>query len=304
MKKTTQISQMIRKRCMAAISQKYEEALREEAVRRLDWELLALDRTGGECLLFYIRKLMDKFQLRACDISTRGRWGGSIIVYLMDISEIDPICYHLSSEFVFGIEGERDLLPEINIQPDLWEDMMVDVNELESVKDIIDMGNVGSFDDHYFKKKLNSLELIPYKLVDELHRMSEMTGVDIADVPLDDREVYEFLWEQDGIKQAGGFEKLPEELFYGLQEVTEYLKPKNVEELARVLALTHEPVYWMRIAEKQVAEKTASFETLISCREDKDDTEVYLCPKAHAISDAIVHIRLAWYRIHYPQVGE
>lgn len=302
MKNTTQISQMIRKRCMAAISQKYEEALREEAIRRLDWELLALNRTGGECLLFYIRKLMDKFQLRACDISTRGRWGGSIIVYLMDISEIDPICYHLSSESVFGIEGGRDILPEINIQPDLWEDMMIDVNELEGVKDIIGAGDVESFDYHYFKKKLHLLELIPYKLVDELHRMSEMTGVDIADVPLDDRKVYEFLWKKDGIKQAGGFEQLPEELFCGLQEVTEYLKPKNVEELARVLALTHEPVYWMRLTEKQVAEKTASFETLISCREDKDDTEIYLCPKAHAISDAIVHIRLAWYRIHYPQM--
>lgn len=101
--------------CQATIPEKYDEAQWAEVEERLEWELEAIRNTRMAFVFLMIRDALDECGLRACDIGSRGTWASSIVAYLAGISDVDPIRYHLSPEFIYGLDQQKEIDIDLNL---------------------------------------------------------------------------------------------------------------------------------------------------------------------------------------------
>lgn len=95
--------EIIKNRCYNKLKEKYPESF-DEAKKQLDWELQAFKNTHKETYILHMSELLKKMSLKPDEVIY---WGaGSIVAYLLEISNIDPIKYGLRPEIVFGIDGK------------------------------------------------------------------------------------------------------------------------------------------------------------------------------------------------------
>lgn len=127
-------AETLRNSCYENLRQKYKEKETAKAEERLETELAALQKTEMESYVLLVRELLDKCGLRACDISLRGCAAGSIVLYLMGISEVDPLKYELEPEILFGIENDRKIDIDINVPNDRQEEIMQKAGTLTGIE--------------------------------------------------------------------------------------------------------------------------------------------------------------------------
>ena len=134
--------------CERAVKLKYDDADRDKAIRIMEFELASLKKTEMAFHVLMTKELMEKAQLRACDISTRGTGSGSIILYLLDVTEIDPVKYHLSPETIYGYEGARAIDIDVNVPSELQNKLQGLMRSLEGIGDVVHAGTVKTIS-HY-----------------------------------------------------------------------------------------------------------------------------------------------------------
>lgn len=117
--------------CMDSLEEKYGDD--EAAMRRLTLELKSIKKTGTAFAFLLVRELLQKNELSAADISIRGTAGGSIVMYLTGISEIDPMKYHLQHETVFGCKGDKKIDIDMNLPADIREQVFKSTESLSRV---------------------------------------------------------------------------------------------------------------------------------------------------------------------------
>lgn len=126
-------AQKLRELCMNALEGKYQDCP-EQARERVEWELAAIHNTGMESYILQIRELLDISGLRPCDISGRGTAVGSMVVYLLGISEIDPIKYNLAPETIFGIKANREIDIDVNVPNHRWQEVRQKLDRVTGIR--------------------------------------------------------------------------------------------------------------------------------------------------------------------------
>lgn len=133
--------EILRNDCYESLKNRYTtEAGRKKAEERLEIELAALHKTEMESYVLLVKKLLNQCNLRSCDISLRGSAAGSIVLYLMGISEVDPLKYGLDAEFIFGNGNDREIDIDINVVESRHEEILQIPGTLPGVETAVRVG--------------------------------------------------------------------------------------------------------------------------------------------------------------------
>jgi len=98
--------------CLENIGKKYQE--KSEAKERLDYELSVIEKTGFASYFLIISDLVNWAKNNKIVVGPgRGSVGGSLVAYLLGITEIDPLKYDLLFERF--LNPERISLPDIDL---------------------------------------------------------------------------------------------------------------------------------------------------------------------------------------------
>ena len=136
----------LREKCYEVLKEKYAEG-QGVARDRLDWELAAIEKTEMESCLLQIQELLIKSNLKTDDISMRGTAIGSIVAYLLGISNIDPLKYGLEPEMIFGANGQRLIDIDLNLPTGSQLDVIKRVGSLEGVSKCVWAGTINCISD-------------------------------------------------------------------------------------------------------------------------------------------------------------
>lgn len=184
------------------------------------------------------------------------------------------------------------------------------------------------------------IDILEYDLLTQYKLLEELTGVKVADIPLDDPKVLELF-------TTGNTLGLPE---FGTPFVIDILKqtqPKSFDDLLKISGVTHGTNTWNGNAEELIQNQVCTLSDVVALREDimlylvkrgidrktafgimesvrkgkgftaeqeqtMKDFGVpewyiesckkikYLFPKAHAAAYVMSAVRLAWFKLYYP----
>ena len=93
-----------------------------------------------ESYVLLVKELLNKCNLRECGISLRGSAAGSIVLYLMGISEVDPLKHGLEPEIIFGNEKDREIDIDINVAAERYENLLQKLGTFTGVEAAVRAG--------------------------------------------------------------------------------------------------------------------------------------------------------------------
>jgi len=115
--------------CEQGLRRRYGERVTEEHRQRLRYELEVVEKTGFAPYILFVWDFVDWARTRQIPCGPRGSAAGSIIVYCLGISDLDPLAY--------GLTFERFLNPERIQMPDIDMDFADDRRD-EVIQYVID----------------------------------------------------------------------------------------------------------------------------------------------------------------------
>lgn len=300
-----------------------------------------MKETEQETHILLVKELLDRCGLRACDISLRGCAAGSIVLYLLGISEADPLKYGLEAEIIFGSKGNKGMDFDINVPAYRQTEMMKAVEKLSGVGIAVRIGSMhtvsysfasaitedalqdtelcylpqerlqeiqpkleGNYRDrgkhpgrmllfpqgtdvkrmiplakatdgtpifyfnyYYLRLYLCDLDLLSHTSPEMLIRLSEMTGVNLTDVPVDSPEVLE-LFQPDADGNVTKCAALPEFFPEETRKIVTVLKPTCFDDLVKISALSHGTGCWEDNAQILVEKEGHGINNIIASRDD------------------------------------
>jgi DNA polymerase-3 subunit alpha len=121
--------QFLARTCEDGLLRRYGAALNNEHRQRLRYELDVVDKTGFAAYILFVWDFVDWARRRGIPCGPRGSAAGSIILYCLGISDLDPVRY--------GLTFERFLNPERIQMPDIDMDFADDRRD-EVIQYVID----------------------------------------------------------------------------------------------------------------------------------------------------------------------
>jgi DNA polymerase-3 subunit alpha len=115
--------------CEEGLHKRYGTTLTQEHRQRLSYELEVVEKTGFAAYILFVWDFVDWARQRGIPCGPRGSAAGSIILYCLGISDLDPIKY--------GLTFERFLNPERIQMPDIDMDFADDRRD-EVIQYVID----------------------------------------------------------------------------------------------------------------------------------------------------------------------
>lgn len=115
--------------CEEGLRRRYGASVREEHQQRLRYELDVVEKTGFAAYILFVWDFVDWARKRGIPCGPRGSAAGSIILYCLGISDLDPVRY--------GLTFERFLNPERIQMPDIDMDFADDRRD-EVIQYVID----------------------------------------------------------------------------------------------------------------------------------------------------------------------
>ena len=139
------------------------------------------------------------------------------------------------------------------------------------------------FDFHSIHDTILKLDLLGHVDPMALKMMSDLTGVKIQDIPMNDPKVLSLFSSPDALEMKDDYFKsktgalaLPEFNTEFVRGVLEETRPKSFSDLVIISGLTHGTGVWQGNAEGIIQNKTATLQEVIGCR---DDIMTYLIGK-------------------------
>lgn len=293
-------AERLRKLCFEALEDKYDENKKEAARGYLEKELHALDLTGGHFIFLQIIELMQKAGLRKYDILIRGTAAGSMVAYLLDISEVDPLRFDLKPETIYLNHLNREIDIDLNIPAGKYDETHAMLKTLEGVGRAIDIEVGGEkagtyllpkdcdpsglisvqklpngdekvcYDSYNITPQLYKADLIAGERQEALRQLAAVTGVDPADVPYDDDEVIAMFvaGESSG---SGSLIDLPDLASERVRDMIKKLRPESFDDLVKFYSLAYGTDVWEDNGEKLADENGIGIRELISNRDDVSD---------------------------------
>ncbi len=115
--------------CRERLPQRYGDRLADAHWQRLNYELDVIDKTGFASYVLFVWDFVDWARRRGITCGPRGSAAGSIILYALGISDVDPVKY--------GLTFERFLNPERIQMPDIDMDFADDRRD-EVIQYVVD----------------------------------------------------------------------------------------------------------------------------------------------------------------------
>lgn len=347
---TAYASSRLRDMCMFYMRKKYPDRP-SEVLSVLEWELDALARTHMETYMIQVKEILDGLGLGSAETSIRGTAAGSIVAYLLGISNVDPIRFNLAPEMVFSLEQDREIDIDLNVPTGLQEEAFVCAGRVESVSNavrasmakLISEEEAGEMLEQYMadcdifftdamqydiieclkdsyicmEKHPGGVYLIPTyfgteskaptiltKGLDLKHydygdvraflkqdifgqdgtemliKLSLLTDVALEKVPIDDEKVLKLFAagaevmersSQDSGCRLPRFAKLPDFGSDYVRTLIEALRPKSVEDLAKIIALAHGTGVYNELISSLVDVGRLGIKDIIATRDDVMD---------------------------------
>ncbi len=111
--KGTTAQQRLREKCMEGVQRRYQQVTKE-VMERLEYELSVIDRMGYNDYFLIVWDLVQFAKNNQIGMGPgRGSVAGSLVAYVLEISEIDPLKYDLLFERF--LNPERVSLPDIDL---------------------------------------------------------------------------------------------------------------------------------------------------------------------------------------------
>lgn len=112
--KTKNADEYLRELCLIGIKNKYQNNDEEKIKERLDYELKVIEKTGFASYFLIVQDLVNWAKENKIIVGPgRGSVGGSLVAYLLNITEIDPLKYDLLFERF--LNPERISMPDIDL---------------------------------------------------------------------------------------------------------------------------------------------------------------------------------------------
>jgi DNA polymerase III subunit alpha len=105
--------QFLAQRCQEGLLRRYPGRLTDEHRQRLSYELDVVEKTGFAAYILFVWDFVDWARRQGITCGPRGSAAGSIILYCLGISDVDPIGYGLTFERF--LNPERIQLPDIDM---------------------------------------------------------------------------------------------------------------------------------------------------------------------------------------------
>ncbi|TMF06063.1 MAG: DNA polymerase III subunit alpha [Chloroflexi bacterium] len=121
--------EFLERTCEEGLLRRYGQGVTEEQRRRLAYELEVVEKTGFAAYILFVWDFVDWARQRGIPCGPRGSAAGSIILYCLGISDLDPVKY--------GLTFERFLNPERIQMPDIDMDFADDRRD-EVIQYVID----------------------------------------------------------------------------------------------------------------------------------------------------------------------
>ena len=330
------ISKYIKEKCYKKVKAIYGEKLPYDIEERLKLELDSIIKNNFEIKYLVTSEVAKKSKEKGYLPYTRGCVGNSLVAFLLEITDFNPIEYNLPFEMFAGIKYDKEPDIEIYISEDIIDEIFEEIKDVkEEIK--IHKSNLPTF----------------------LKKLQDETKVNIQDINFDDRDTLNLFAKAN---TRGIFDFSSDFMINMLKQV----KIRNFNDLVCASALSHGTGTWTDNVEYVIKKFDISIDMLVSNRADvmnylieknidkekayditeflrkgycynatylysqKDYLEEwktkwneykkileehhipqyyidlferirYLFPKAHSISMAEIAFRIAWYKVHYPK---
>ena len=317
----------------------YQQNIPKNIQERYEYELNSIIENKFEniyMLLYYISKKVkedNEYFLLS------GTIGSSFIVYLLGITDIDPIKYNIHFETSSAIEGYRRPNFELVFS-------MKYLNKIKRYIEVIlkenDMLTDETSDDGLKLYLRGNTDL------DFVLRLEKLTDKKYTTILQDDKESLEVLKNANtlGISEFD---------YILVRNMILEIKPNSFEDFVKISGLSHGTDVWTNNAQELIKNETATLNEVIACRDDimnylieqgadrhtafsimefvrkgraNKDTWIeqwqeyktkmleynipdwyikscekikYLFPRAHAVNYVMNSFRLAYYKVHYPK---
>ena len=330
------ISKYIKEKCYRKVKVIYGENLPHNIEERLKLELDSIIENNFEIKYLVTSEVAKKSKEKGYLSYTRGCIGNSLVAFLLEITDFNPIEYHLPFEMFAGIKYDKEPDIEIYISEDIIDEI------LEEIKDVKEEIKIHETNIPTFLKKLQ-----------------DETKINPQDIDFNDKDTLNLFAKAN---TRGIFDFTSDFMINMLKQ----LKIRNFNDLVCVSALSHGTGTWTNNAEYMIKKFDISIDMLVSNRADvmnylmeknidkekayditeflkkgycynatyihsqKDFLEEwkakwneykkileghhvpqyyidsfervkYLFPKAHSICMAEIAFRIAWYKVHYPK---
>ena len=227
--------------CETRLYDRYKGGKTGKAYSMMEKELVYVKRQGSAPLFIMVFEILNEVGADPDDYCLRGTVASSILSFLLDISDIDPIesSPKLYSEFCFGINGERTPSIEINVTKGLY-------------KSII----------RYFREYTGEAHL-EYRHFDDGRLYSVRIKDPARECTADTRE-YGYTFNFLPVKYA---KKLGRRLATG--KIFDEVKPQDLDEYVKCLGFGHNSKWvWKGNARKLYRSGKVKLNKLIAHRED------------------------------------
>lgn len=139
---------ILRDICEKALPLKYKN-ITPEIRQRLEWELEAIKYSDSAFMFIQIKDVFDRLGLLPFQVGSRGLVGSSMVAYLCNISEIEPINAKLSPYFFFGMRGDKGPDIDLNFAESIQHKVRKALETCPGVGSVIKAGTIGTISESY-----------------------------------------------------------------------------------------------------------------------------------------------------------
>lgn len=314
----------LEKECCRAIETKIPAEQMKEAKRLLQWELGQIKDRNLAVIFSHLHTYMKEMNLRAEDIKFSGGVLSSLVAYILGITCLNPVTYGFATESFYGDYKKGAFVPEVPyvalmVSPTVRQQSFPVLNNLPGIGEVAELGwesqyliaflprekapDVGPV---YCKangqlctvfhqvayEKCWVWEFSAWNVLEHLAMLYKMTGVNPADIPLEDEETVNYLREGEIYSCAqkynptltDGSELHLEMLGLGFEESTpgekkrksksiykemvEALNPTSFHDFAKIYGLLRGTGTWSDKIQEMVQAGELSKKNILASRED------------------------------------
>ncbi len=225
--------------CNTRIYDRYRENT-STAYSRMEKELIYIEKQGSAPLFREAFEALRAVGAKSGDYYPMGALASSIVSYLLDFSDIDPLNsdLRLYSEFCYGLEGERVPEIELRVTPDIYRGLI-----------------------RYFDSYSGDAHLLYRHFTDGMLFGVRILDPQIKKIPDRDNDLrFSFLKIRTGKKHKRNITK---------GKVFDRVNPQTFSEQVRCLGLSHNAKWaWKKNAKQLYTSGEIAFDQLIAHRED------------------------------------
>lgn len=294
-------TEKLRELCENELKNKYENS--DGLKERLNYELSIINKTNTEFIFLYLNKAFKDLDVKPYQTMPRGLIGNSLVAYLCNITNIDPVKFNLSEYAVFGTTNhykEPDV--DINVASSELRDnlyhKMSSYNEVYKIADAMCKNNNGGLykfpggkflipqNDAYSKsdydsivneinnndchdvKGLYRLDLLLNNQILIFNELVNIIGIKPESIDINNANVTEYLNNND---YKDIYKNVPEFDHDLVVEISNKVKPKNFDDLVKITSLAHGTNAWKDNAERLMNNEASNLSEIVSNRDDLFD---------------------------------